>query len=108
MHCLRGPLPRMISPPPLSLVHLFAELVPPKTSTTSGNAPSVPNQDPPSLKDTCSCTIFQECWLSKSVVRAYHGDYIKEKCFKCRYLPDTIPDVWLLRAIKRGDDKASL
>jgi ribosomal protein S4 len=61
-----------------------------------------------SLKDTGSNTIFQERWLSKSVVRAYHGDYIKEKSFKRWYLPDTIPDVRPLRAIKHSDDTASL
>lgn len=46
--------------------------------------------------------------MSKKLVRAYHGDYINEKVFKRWYLPETIPDVRPRRAIKIGDDEASL
>ncbi|KAL9714550.1 hypothetical protein Ac2012v2_002864 [Leucoagaricus gongylophorus] len=53
-------------------------------------------------------TLFQQRWLSKKLVRAYHGDYINEKVFKRWYLPETIPDVRPRRAIKIGDDEASL
>ncbi|KAJ8582485.1 alpha-L RNA-binding motif-containing protein [Rhizopogon salebrosus TDB-379] len=38
-------------------------------------------------------TLFQQRWLSKALVRAYHGDFINEKIFKRWYLPDTLPDV---------------
>ena len=38
-------------------------------------------------------TLFQQRWISKSLVRAYHGDFINERLFKRWYLPDTIPDV---------------
>lgn len=67
-----------------------------------------PKSEAITLKNTGSKTIFQERWISKSVVRAYHGDYINERSFKRWYLPDTIPDVRPLRAIKHGDDKANL
>ncbi|KAH8079061.1 hypothetical protein BXZ70DRAFT_651205 [Cristinia sonorae] len=43
-------------------------------------------------KDT-SLTVFQQRWISKRLVRAYHGDYINEKIFKRWYLPATLPDV---------------
>lgn len=38
-------------------------------------------------------TLFQQRWLSKKLVRAYHGDYIPEKIFKRWYLPQLLPDV---------------
>lgn len=38
-------------------------------------------------------TLFQQRWISKALVRAYHGDFINEKIFKRWYLPDTLPDV---------------
>ncbi|KAJ3563807.1 hypothetical protein NP233_g8698 [Leucocoprinus birnbaumii] len=53
-------------------------------------------------------TLFQQRWLSKKLVRAYHGDYIAEKRFTRWYLPETIPDVRPRRAVKTGDDEASL
>ncbi|KAF5354131.1 hypothetical protein D9756_007107 [Leucocoprinus leucothites] len=53
-------------------------------------------------------TLFQQRWLSKKLVRAYHGDYIGEKLFTRWYLPETIPDVRPRRAVKTGDDEASL
>jgi ribosomal protein S4 len=40
-----------------------------------------------------SKTFFQQRWLSKALVRGYHGDFINEKIFKRWYLPDTLPDV---------------
>lgn len=40
-----------------------------------------------------SKTLFQQRWISKALVRAYHGDFINEKIFKRWYLPDTLPDV---------------
>jgi ribosomal protein S4 len=40
-----------------------------------------------------SATLNQQRWTSKSLIRGYHGDYIKEKIFKRWYLPTTIPDV---------------
>ena len=53
-------------------------------------------------------TVFQQRWKSKTAVRAYHGDFIPEKVFKCWYLPQTIPDVRPRRAIIAGDDKHDL
>ncbi|CAL1710646.1 unnamed protein product [Somion occarium] len=50
-------------------------------------------------------TLFQQRWISKSLVRAYHGDFINEKLFKRWYLPDTIPDV---RPRKTADDSILL
>ncbi|EJD48052.1 alpha-L RNA-binding motif-containing protein [Auricularia subglabra TFB-10046 SS5] len=38
-------------------------------------------------------TLFQQRWLSKKLLRAYHGDYINEKIFKRWYLPSILPDV---------------
>jgi hypothetical protein len=38
-------------------------------------------------------TLFQQRWISKALVRGYHGDFINEKIFKRWYLPDTLPDV---------------
>ncbi|KAH8823336.1 nam9 protein [Flagelloscypha sp. PMI_526] len=38
-------------------------------------------------------TLFQQRWLARKLVRAYHGDHIKEGQFKKWYLPDTLPDV---------------
>lgn len=40
-----------------------------------------------------SLTVFQQRWIAKRLVRAYHGDYINEKIFKRWYLPATLPDV---------------
>ncbi|KZS89675.1 alpha-L RNA-binding motif-containing protein [Sistotremastrum niveocremeum HHB9708] len=40
-----------------------------------------------------SQSLFQQRWLSKRLLRAYHGDHIPEKIFKRWYLPQTIPDV---------------
>ncbi|KAG6811562.1 hypothetical protein H0H92_006866 [Tricholoma furcatifolium] len=55
-----------------------------------------------------SSTLFQQRWKSKAVVRAYHGDFIKEKVFKRWFLPETLPDVRPKRKVLKGDDKASL
>ncbi|KZT71181.1 alpha-L RNA-binding motif-containing protein [Daedalea quercina L-15889] len=38
-------------------------------------------------------TLFKQRWLAKALLRAYHGDYIKETIFKRWYLPQTLPDV---------------
>jgi ribosomal protein S4 len=38
-------------------------------------------------------TLFQQRWIAKRLIRAYHGDYINEKTFKRWYLPTTLPDV---------------
>lgn len=106
---LRRALPRMVGP----LSFLVLLLTPfqswsPKNLYNLWQRTVGPKSEPITLRDSGSKTIFQERWLSKSVVRAYHGDYIKERSFQRWYLPDTIPDVRPLRAIKRGDDKASL
>jgi hypothetical protein len=38
-------------------------------------------------------SLFKQRWVSKALVRAYHGDHINEKIFKRYYLPATLPDV---------------
>lgn len=38
-------------------------------------------------------TLFQQRWIAKRLIRAYHGDFINEKSFKRWYLPTTLPDV---------------
>ena len=38
-------------------------------------------------------TLFQQRWIAKRLIRAYHGDFINEKKFKRWYLPTTLPDV---------------
>lgn len=52
-------------------------------------------------------SLFQQRWVSKAVVRAYHGDYINEKIFKRWYLPETLPDVRPRRKVL-GDDSTDL
>ena len=52
-------------------------------------------------------SLFQQRWVSKAVVRAYHGDFINEKIFKRWYLPSTLPDVRPRRKIA-GHDTAAL
>jgi ribosomal protein S4 len=37
--------------------------------------------------------LFQQRWIAKRLIRAYHGDFINEKSFKRWYLPSTLPDV---------------
>ncbi|KAG5338725.1 putative 40S ribosomal protein S4-like [Termitomyces sp. T112] len=59
-------------------------------------------------KQFSNLTLFQQRWRSKAVVRAYHGDFIKEKVFKRWFLPETLPDVRPKRKVLLGDDKASL
>jgi ribosomal protein S4 len=54
-----------------------------------------------------SQSLFQQRWISKAVVRAYHGDFINEKVFKRWYLPSTLPDVRPRRKII-GDDTVAL
>lgn len=48
--------------------------------------------------------LFQERWLSKKLMRAYHGDYINEKIFKRWYLPKSIPDVRPPQSLQGQDD----
>ena len=43
--------------------------------------------------DQSPATLFQQRWLSKKLIRAYHGDFINEKIFKRWYLPKALPDV---------------
>ena len=38
-------------------------------------------------------TLFQQRWIAKRLIRAYHGDFVNEKIFKRWYLPTTLPDV---------------
>ncbi|KAI9438512.1 hypothetical protein H4582DRAFT_2119830 [Lactarius indigo] len=38
-------------------------------------------------------TLFQQRWIAKRLIRAYHGDFINEKTFKRWYMPTTLPDV---------------
>ena len=38
-------------------------------------------------------SLFQQRWIAKRLIRAYHGDFINEKTFKRWYLPTTLPDV---------------
>ena len=52
-------------------------------------------------------TLFQQRWAAKSLVRAYHGDFINEKSFKRWYLPTTLPDVRSRRRVA-GDDTLDL
>ena len=40
-----------------------------------------------------SKSLFQQRWIAKRLIRAYHGDFINEKTFKRWYLPTTLPDV---------------
>ncbi|KAJ7768300.1 hypothetical protein B0H16DRAFT_1716318 [Mycena metata] len=54
-----------------------------------------------------SIPLFRQRWISKTVVRAYHGDLINEKIFKRWYLPDYLPDVRPRRKVF-GDDKGQL
>ncbi|KIJ44313.1 hypothetical protein M422DRAFT_779403 [Sphaerobolus stellatus SS14] len=56
---------------------------------------------------TSTKTLFQQRFISKKLVRAYHGDHINEKAFKRWYLPTTLPDVRPRKVIP-GDDTALL
>ncbi|KAF8517507.1 hypothetical protein BU17DRAFT_49698 [Hysterangium stoloniferum] len=49
-----------------------------------------------------SLSLFNQRWISKRLVRAYHGDHINEKIFKKWYLPATLPDI-RSRKIPKGD-----
>lgn len=51
-------------------------------------------------------TLFQQRWAAKQLVRAYHGDSIKEKTFKRWYLPANLPDV--RPTVSGGDDSLLL
>ncbi|KAI0260762.1 hypothetical protein BC834DRAFT_508386 [Gloeopeniophorella convolvens] len=44
-------------------------------------------------------SLFQQRWVAKQLVRAYHGDFINESSFKRWYLPKTLPDVRPRRAL---------
>ncbi|KAH9026821.1 hypothetical protein EDB85DRAFT_1978060 [Lactarius pseudohatsudake] len=43
-------------------------------------------------------SLFQQRWIAKRLIRAYHGDFINEKTFKRWYMPTTLPDVRPRRA----------
>ena len=50
------------------------------------------------LEKVTNRTEYQETlnwrrWTAKSLLRAYHGDYINEKIFRRWYLPENLPDV---------------
>ena len=47
-------------------------------------------RDKLSFKRT-SLTMFQQKWSSKRLLRAYHGDFIKERKFRRRFLPNGLP-----------------
>ena len=36
-------------------------------------------------------TLFQQKWMAKRLLRAYHGDWIPERTFRRRFLPDGLP-----------------
>src|SRR6267154_222418 len=38
-------------------------------------------------------SLFQQRWVTKHLIHAYHGDFINEKTFKRWYLPTTLPNV---------------
>lgn len=38
-----------------------------------------------------SLTLFQQRWASKRLLRAYHGDWIQERVFRRRFLPNGLP-----------------
>lgn len=40
-----------------------------------------------------SLTMFQQKWISKRLVRGYHGDWIREGIFKSQYLPDNLEPI---------------
>ncbi|KAI0073846.1 alpha-L RNA-binding motif-containing protein [Panus rudis PR-1116 ss-1] len=80
LYNFRRALPRM-SWSPKNLYNLWRRSLGALTSRTNfKNSPT-------------TLSLFQQRWVSKSLVRAYHGDYINEKTFKRWYLPDTLPDV---------------
>lgn len=43
-------------------------------------------------KDTRK-TLFQQRWISKRLIRGYHGDYVTEKAFKRWFVPERLPDI---------------
>ncbi|KAI0031329.1 hypothetical protein K488DRAFT_52337 [Vararia minispora EC-137] len=49
-------------------------------------------------------TLFQQRWLSKKLLRAYHGDFVNEKAFKRWYLPRMLPDVRPVRPLVYKDE----
>ncbi|KAJ7604644.1 hypothetical protein FB45DRAFT_955538 [Roridomyces roridus] len=89
-------LPRM-SWHPKNLYNLHLRTIDPKTD----------HRRAITFGDNSTRSLFQERWVSKTVVRAYHGDHINEKIFKQWYLPDYLPDVRPRRKVF-GDDKGSL
>ncbi|KAJ7220512.1 hypothetical protein GGX14DRAFT_354032 [Mycena pura] len=95
---IRRALPRMasISWAPKNLFNLFQR-------TGGPGAPKM--EDIVFRRSTRS--LFQQRWISKSAVRAYHGDLINEKIFKRWYLPDYLPDVRPRRKVI-GDDGDAL
>ncbi|KAI0946766.1 hypothetical protein AcW1_010135 [Taiwanofungus camphoratus] len=52
-------------------------------------------------------SLYQQRWISKKLLRAYHGDFINEKIFKRWYLPSTLPDV-RSQSVKSAQDLSDL
>jgi ribosomal protein S4 len=44
-------------------------------------------------------TLYQQKWVSKRMLRAYHGDWIQERRLRRRFMPDALPP---LQANARG------
>ncbi|KAH7890416.1 hypothetical protein F5I97DRAFT_1799552 [Phlebopus sp. FC_14] len=53
-----------------------------------------------------TASLPKQRWISKALVRAFHGDFINEKIFKRWYLPPTIPDVRPKTRTSLGDTLA--
>lgn len=51
-----------------------------------------------------SLTLFQQKWVSKRMLRAYHGDWIQERRLRRRFMPNALPP---LEATSRASDVAS-
>lgn len=51
-----------------------------------------------------SLTLFQQRWASKRLLRAYHGDWIQERAFRRKFLPNGLP---ALEARNTGKGKQS-
>lgn len=51
-----------------------------------------------------SLTLFQQKWVSKRMLRAYHGDWIQERRLRRRFMPNALPP---LEASAKGSDSAS-
>ena len=54
-----------------------------------------------------SLTLFQQRWASKRLLRAYHGDWIQERAFKRRFLPDSLPSLDSRKSSKGKEPETS-